>query len=61
MINRDFVCTEFSIKGGICNAYKDLPLLLYPNHDEIRTFCKTENYEKCPILKGVVENRLVCV
>ncbi|MDO8142680.1 MAG: hypothetical protein Q6358_14370 [Candidatus Brocadiales bacterium] len=63
MDDKNCVCTEFGINGGkgICNAYKELSLLLYPSLDETRTFCKTENYEKCPIFEESGVDCSVCV
>ncbi|MCF6154352.1 MAG: hypothetical protein E3K36_03675 [Candidatus Brocadia sp.] len=61
MKDKDRFCKKFKINGKICNAYRELSLTLYPNVEEIRTFCKTENHEKCPILKISGMNSSVCV
>ena len=63
MKDKDHFCKKFNMNGGrgICTAYKELSLPLYPNLEEIRTFCKAENHENCPILKIPDVNRAVCV
>lgn len=63
MKNENIMCKEFistSVKGGICNVYRELSLPLYPNRYEIEMFCKTENHRKCPIRSSSAPDSLVC-
>lgn len=63
MKDKNVVCNEFvstSMKGGICNVYRELSLPLYPNRYETEIFCKTENHQKCPIRSSSATDSFVC-
>lgn len=64
MRNDNFICKKFistEINKGICTASQELSLSIYPNLYEIKTFCKTKNYQKCPLLNVSTINFSSCV